>query len=155
MFLAEVGVMGTPLEDGKYASCVKAELGVESGGMGEKGWVVQAELVVIVPVVVVDAAAIVVEDGMGVVAQDLLGGGTDGKSSGSVETADPAAESVGAMSLSGLTDEKRFEPLLDEPLGGGDQVRLIFSNGIEHVLSWSDEEDENDEAEQQLASSAK
>lgn len=37
-----------------------------------------------------------------------------------------------------LMDEKRFEARL-VPLGGGVQVRLIFSNGIEHSESEDDE----------------
>lgn len=41
-----------------------------------------------------------------------------------------AATDDGRASFNGLKDENRLDPLL-EPLGGGLQVRLIFSNWIE------------------------
>jgi hypothetical protein len=45
--------------------------------------------------------------------------------------------------MRGLTKENRFEPRLD-PLGGGVQVRLIFSNDIEPSKSDADEDEEQE-----------
>lgn len=99
---------------------------------------------VIVVVVVLLAA--------GVVAQDVPPDGIArrGRFVGKVD-------SVGERtSLRGLKDENRFDALL-EPLGGGVQVRLIFSKGMEHTTSWSEAVAEGDkgDAEQQLAASEK
>ena len=99
-----------------------------------------------------DVIVVVVLLAVGVVTQDVPPDGIAqrGRFVGKVD-------SVGERtSLSGLKDENRFDALL-EPLGGGVQVRLIFSKGIEHTTSWSEAVAEGDrgEAEQQLAASEK
>jgi len=52
-------------------------------------------------------------------------------------------EEEGKASLRGLTKENRLEPRLD-PLGGGVQVRLSFSNGMEPSKSDADEDEEQE-----------
>lgn len=99
-----------------------------------------------------DVIVLVVLLTVGVVAQDVPPDGIArrGRLAGK-------ADSVGERtSLSGLKEENRFDSRL-EPLGGGVQVRLIFSKGIEHTTSWSEAAAEGDkgEAEQQLAASEK
>lgn len=106
---------------------------------GESG-----DVIVVVVVVVLLAVGVVAQD---VPPDDLA------RRERFVEKVDSVGERT---SLSGLKDENRLEALL-EPLGGGVQVRLIFSKGIEHTTSWSEAVAEGDrgEAEQQLAASEK